>query len=207
MKNSKANVVVVTHCNRKCPRCCMSDMVRGQPPHFVDPDVVFRDVEALGDVGEVIITGGEATLHPEFLAVAECARIARGDRLLSLFTNGAMVLRHQKALQFFDQIYMSVYSSTSNAGTPTDWGLIKKIRAACSQKVKLKLWHMIHKVGVGGHRPCVRLFDTVSVLEGRVYSCCVANGIAGAQSTELGPGWAKRLLRVPAPCERCVFSK
>jgi hypothetical protein len=201
-----ASVITVTHCDRRCPHCCMQDMTRRREPHFVDPDRVYEDIVALGDVKDVRITGGETTLHPEFLAVAECARIARGERHLSLFTNGARLLWHQNALRFFDQIYMSIYDNLSNAGTATDLGLIRGIRAAFAKNSRMNFVNMKHTAGIGGRNPCDYLLNTVSVFEGRVYPCCVASGIDGAQSTELGTGWVERLLKVPAPCERCVFS-
>lgn len=207
LRSLAVNVVVSTSCNRRCPHCCMSDMVFGMAPRFVDPLRVYDDIVRLGEVASVTITGGEATLHPNFLAVAECARIARGGRHLMLITNGILLDQRRLALRFFDDIHVSIYDKKSRAGVTTERGLEKKIRAAVPHGVGLRFLGGVHTTGVrGGDKPCFRLQDTASVLEGRIYPCCVANGIDGAESTELSPGWEQRLLEVPAPCARCVFA-
>lgn len=181
-------------------------MVFRRPPHFVEPESVYDDIVALGPVYEIQITGGEATLHPNFMEIAECARIARGDGRLALYTNGARLIQNRRALKFFDQVYMSIYDKRSRAGAPTPKETIDLAHASCRGVVPLQTLRMQHYSRSGGDLPCSRFLETASVLEGRIFPCCVANGVDGAESVPLEPGWEERLIDVPAPCGRCTFA-
>lgn len=171
------------------------------------PADISRDVAALGDVGTVFLTGGEPTLHPQFPAMAEAARAARGSGKLTLITNGARLVRHAEATRFFDNIRMSVFDESCDAGEPTTPGIVEAFREVCPPNVSFEPSIVPHYRTAGGPNPCDRLDNTISTMDGRVYACCVASGIAGAASTELTPGWEERLLNIDVPCERCVFGE
>jgi len=200
-----ANVTVMTGCNRRCPDCCCGDVVLRAKSRVFSAEDIARDVGALGDVGHVILTGGEPTLHPDFPRVAEMARNARGGRRMTLVTNGARLVKHAEATRFFDAIRMSVFTDASNAGESTDPNIAEEFRKICPPGVSFEPSVVIHYRTVGGGNPCERIYNTVSTMDGRAYSCCVASGIDGAQSTDLSSGWEDRLLGVAAPCSTCVF--
>lgn len=202
-----ANVTVLTPCNRRCPHCCCGDVVYREKGRIFSPDDIARDIAALGDVGTVLLTGGEPTLHPNFPAVAEAARSARGKRKLTLVTAGAKLVQHAHATRFFDNIRMSVFDETSDAGASTPSGLVEQFTKVCPPGVSFEPAIITHYRTAGGKNPCGRISNTVSTMDGRVYPCCVASGISGARSTDLTAGWENRLLEVRAPCESCVFGE
>jgi uncharacterized radical SAM superfamily Fe-S cluster-containing enzyme len=210
--NLIANLIVVTYCNRACPHCCEADMTLRSPPRDVPLKQIAHDIYALGPVGAVLLTGGEATLHKDFVAMLETARKARGPATLVLYTNGAKLLEHASDItRLCDRVNMSVYDNTSNAGEPTDPTIVEKFSALCPSNVHFDHFQMTgsnrHQEISGGSNPCFRLFNTISAQEGRVYPCSVAHGITDAESTELSRGWEMRLLDVVTPCERCVFGE
>jgi hypothetical protein len=203
---ASANVTIITGCNRSCPDCCCGDVVLRAKPIVFSVDDVARDVAALGDAGVVYLTGGEPTLHPDFPAVAEAARRARGSLPLVLITNGARLVRHAAATRHFDAIRMSVFVEGSNAGSPTDPSIVEEFKKVCPPGVRFEPSVVIHYRTTGGSGTCERIHNTMSTMNGRAYPCCVASGIDGAESTDLlTPGWEDRLLDVAAPCDRCVF--
>jgi hypothetical protein len=207
-----ANVIVVTYCNRHCPLCCEADMVRRSPPRDVSIPQIVDDIVALGDVGVVLLTGGESTLHEDFVGMLESAREARGNRPLTLYTNGYRLMEYAAhVIRYCDRVNLSVYGEDSNAGEPTDPTVVERFRTLCPPQVHFSPFFMSgdmkHQASSGGASPCYRLFITISAQEGRVYPCSVAHGIANAEYTDLSPGWERRLLDVAAPCERCVFGE
>ncbi len=207
-----ANLIVVTYCNRACPHCCEADMTRRSPPRDVPLKQVAHDIYAMGAVGSVLLTGGEATLHKDFVAMLETARKARGDRPLVLYTNGVKLLEYANdVVRLCNSINMSVYDETSNAGDSTDPAIVEQFKAMCPPEVCFNPFYMNgknrHQEISGGNNPCFRLFSTISAQEGRVYPCSVAHGNANAEFTELSRGWEMRLLDVVAPCERWVFGE
>lgn len=199
------NVMVTTACDRDCPDCCEGDVVLRAKGRIFSPESIAADVAALGDIGTVTLTGGEPTLHPKFEEVARLARAARGSKFLRLISNGAKLEKHAAALKYFDRVDMSVFTDESNAGTPTDPTIVDRVRAA-KPDTDFRSYVVIHSKS-SGKMACGREKNSVSTMDGRVYGCCVANGIAGAESTELSPGWEGRLGDVPLPCDRCVFGQ
>jgi hypothetical protein len=206
-RHDYANVTIMTPCDRRCPRCCCRDVVTARGQIF-SPEEIARDVLALGDVPHVLLTGGEPTLHPRFDEVVLRARIARGERRLILNTNGARVLEHLNSIVLFDELRLSVFTDRSNTGDErTDLALVQAIRDALAGEVEVLANETIHEDTGGGLNACERIENTISTMDGRVYACCVASGIAGAASTKLTAGWEERLAAVPAPCASCVFGK
>jgi hypothetical protein len=201
-----ANVTVMTPCNRRCPDCCCGDVVFREKGRIFSAEEIARDIVQLGDVGTVLLTGGEPTLHPDFPAVAEAARAARGGGKLTLVTAGARLVKHAASMRFFDTIRMSVFDESSNAGESTTPGIVEEFRKVCPEGVNFEPALVVHYRS-SGPNPCERVDYTISTMGGRVYACCVASGISGASSTELSEGWEERLLGVDVPCDKCVFGE
>jgi MoaA/NifB/PqqE/SkfB family radical SAM enzyme len=90
-----ANLAVTAVCNLTCPYCFAADLAGAVPPHerFVSRAEFERMLDFLDRSGidEARLLGGEPTLHPDFIALAEAAR-KRGKRLI-VFSNGLM--RHE----------------------------------------------------------------------------------------------------------------
>ena len=197
-----ANVMVTTACDRACPNCCEGDVVLRAKGRVFSPESIADDIRALGPIGVVNLSGGEPTLHPEFERVAELAREARGSLPLTLITNGKNLVKKSEAMKYFDRVDMSIFTAESNAGELTDLSIAEKFRA--KSRTPLNAFPVVHTKS-SGSGACGRELYTISTMAGRVYGCCVANGIDDAESTDLSPGWEERLLSVPLPCDRCVF--
>jgi len=202
-----ASVIVTTHCNRICPHCCVQDMTRCEQPEDIHAAAVASDIHRLGAVQLVLLTGGEPTLHWDFVAVLRRAREARGPAPMMLFTNGANLQVYAEAIKLYcDGVRLSLYDENSRAGTPTDPEVVVRVQELfASSNCTVDIFKAIHQRVSGGRNPCSRLFNTISVQKGSVYPCCVAHGIAEAEYTELSGDWPRRLLDITAPCERCVF--
>lgn len=200
--NLFANVMINTGCNRACPDCCVGDVVLRAKARTFAPDKIAAEVKELGDVGVVLLTGGEPTIHPKFDEVAAKCHEARGGLPLHMVTNGARLVHHEKSIRYFDAVRLSQFTEESNAGEPSDPAIAGNFRAVST--VKLLTGTTVH-TRTSGKNACGRETHTISVMDGRVYGCCVACGIDGAESTELSPGWEERVRKVPLPCDRCVF--
>ncbi len=202
-----ANVMITTACDRACPDCCCGDVVLRAKGRVFSPESIAAEVRALGPVARVYITGGEPTLHPQFEQVARLAHEARGGLPLYLVTNGFRLAEKADAARYFDHIDWSRFDAASNAGAPTDPEIGRRYLArAPAGAGAFSDNHIVH-TRTQGSGVCGRETFTVSVMAGRVYGCCVACGIEGAESTELSPGWLDRLGGVALPCDRCVFGE
>jgi hypothetical protein len=211
----KANVIVdvmvTTVCDRRCPLCCVKDILGSR---HVSAASVAKDVAALGDVGAVVLTGGEPTLHPDLGGVVAGAVEARAHvtpfgrymrRDVNLITNGARLVESVGLLGGIHAVYLSVFGKGSGAGEPTDPGLAARFGAVRPEGMSFVPRVTVHRRGAGGNQPCGRHWRTLSVLDGKVFPCCVACGVTGASSTELSPGWEERVLDLVPPCGACVF--
>ncbi len=199
LKCTTAGVIITTICNRRCPLCCNRDIVNNNVAHHFPVDEVVEDIRGLHRVGTVCLSGGEPTLHPEIERILALGREARGSSRFEVVTNGANLLKIAPATKYVDIIHLTIFSDSvveSNA-------LAEEYRKVKPTNVELHLPFVRHCHTGGGPFPCLLLLDTLSVREGRVYTCCAGSGIMGAQSTELSVGWERRLLSVEAPCEGC----
>jgi hypothetical protein len=203
--NLYVNVNILTPCNRRCPHCCMGDMVyRNDNPQIFSAEDIARDVKALGAVGTVILTGGEPTLHPDLERVCALAREARGALPMRMVTNGARLAENASVMKYFDRVDMSVFTEKSDADGTTDLNVLVDVQAAAPAGSHFNPYVVLH-TREHGKKPCGRETHTLSTLGGRIYGCCVASGIDRAESTELSPGWEERVRSLPLPCDRCVF--
>lgn len=193
------NVMVTTACDRRCPSCCCRDVVHGQKARHFTPEGIAADIIALGDVAFVTLTGGEPTTHPEFSAVAQAARKARGQLPLHLVTNGFCLVEKAAAMAAFDVVSLTVFSD------PLDPEIAKTFQTVCPPGVRVHARCVTHRHQALGAQPCGRHYRSASVMDGLIYPCCVSCGIAGAEATSLTPGWEVRLLALRPPCGRCVL--
>ncbi len=200
-----ASLIVTTRCNRKCPHCCAADLVKSGPRDMSLVQLI-HDVRKMGQVFLILLTGGEPTLYTDFVGMLTTVRKARGNSPLILYTNGAKLLEYgDDIVRYCDGVRMSVYEDDSNAGASTPSSLVGEFMTRYPTYARFIPSKAIHQKISGGYNPCHRLFNTISVQEGRVYPCCVAHGIADSGYTDLSMGWERRLLDIAAPCERCAF--
>lgn len=184
-----------TRCNLQCSHCYLDRVGRD-----LDLAVLERAIEYGHLLGDAFLglTGGEPTLHPEFAELAATVRLARGHRRLLLATNGARLVEHAAATAAFDVVGLSLFDA---AGAER----VQAFHAVCPPGVAFTMRPVTHRRTAEGRQPCGRHYRSAAVMDGLIYPCCVACGIAGAEGTPLTPGWEARLLGLRPPCERCVF--
>jgi hypothetical protein len=147
-------------------------------------------VRTIGRVDRIHITGGEPLEHPQFY---ELALWMRG------YVTGLLTIetaKYSKALMRFDEVYFSFYGD--NASDRDQLALIHP---------RVHVGNVRHIPNIPGNgEPCARgSSGTVSVYNGRLYSCCVSPGIPGA-SVPLTADWRSKVDAVPMPCGNCRFS-
>ena len=78
-------------CNERCRHCYLDDPKANQETGILRFDVWQRVIDEIADMGcmNVLVTGGEPTLHPDFLQI--CSHITKRGMLLDIFSNGLMI--------------------------------------------------------------------------------------------------------------------
>jgi hypothetical protein len=179
--------------------CCYRDVVHDVAASHFPIEEILADIAQLREVGSVYISGGEPTLHPEIDRIMARAREIRGSSHLGLITNGARLLDVAEATKYVDTVRLSIFLDDE-----VESGVGEKYAGVKPANVELLLERVRHHDYGSGPFPCESILNTLSVMRGRIYPCCVAAGIADAQSTPLAEGWEQRLLSVETPCESCV---
>lgn len=101
---SQLAIHLTDHCNLNCVRCChFSSLMKGE--FFIPKEDFERDLRRLHDllgdgIPELMLTGGEPTLHPECDNIFTIAREAFPKARLVLLTNGTLLTKQPDS--FFD---------------------------------------------------------------------------------------------------------
>jgi sulfatase maturation enzyme AslB (radical SAM superfamily) len=160
------------------------------------------------------LSGGEPTLHPQFVEICDRLRDLFPARAYLLATNGKLLERYLEQVQVFDRIDLSEYpgmneeefhrlyaSDLSNlsASTKYDYTEMEDIHAE-SNHGKTGIFASCHQAGVK------------KIVQDRIYACCVIFGNSIRQgidrdeiSVPMDEHWRERLARVDieAHCRRC----
>ena len=91
-KSGKAELHIIYDCNLQCVNCNRASFLRTPhtpPMTLEDVNEFFRQCDELGWNPDVIIIGGEPTLHPQFEEIIAAARRFKGPTgLVQVWTNG-----------------------------------------------------------------------------------------------------------------------
>ncbi len=206
------SVALTTHCNLACPDCCcdIPQRVTGAP---VTWDYVVAAAKHLKGTPRINITGGEPTTHPEFDAWSPQLRELFGCQKLTVETNGILSTKHIEALGHYDTVYVTHYTPNTFKDAPATYRVdntaqIEKLKAALGSKLYVKpyMYHQPRRVQQGT-RPCAAAYsETVAYWNGRLFPCCLADGVPNAVGIELTPDWRSKILSVPPPCSTCFFA-
>lgn len=82
----------ITHnCNFRCQHCYIQEKVRMQENVFLDKQIIIKTIDELKRLGthEIVITGGECTLHKDFLEIIQY--ICNQGFKLVILTNGNLI--------------------------------------------------------------------------------------------------------------------
>jgi hypothetical protein len=192
-----AMIIITTVCDRKCPNCCYATVCK-EPRHF-SCDELERAAEHYNKFDTLIISGGEATLHPEFKRISRSFRDLFKVRWMELQSNGSQVLEHRDVMGCYDRIRVTCFDKNvlRKVGVLHRMGY-NVMRLPDASK------HRPLRVVPGNDQPCYRQ-RFPAYFNGRVYRCCQGPGINGG-SVPLSPSWREEILESPLHCENCLFA-
>lgn len=206
------SVALTTHCNLACPDCCcdIPNRVSGNP---VSLEYLEAAAKHLRGVPRINITGGEPTTHPEFDVLSALFRSLFECATLTVETNGLLAARHVDALRHYDTVYVTHYTPGTFKDAPLAYRVdntvqIQKLKEALGEKLYVKpyMYHQPRRVQ-RGTKPCGAAFsETVAFWNGKLFPCCLADGVPNAVGIALSPRWRTEILTVQLPCETCFFA-
>jgi MoaA/NifB/PqqE/SkfB family radical SAM enzyme len=173
---------LVDHCNINCRGCShFSPLVDGKV--FTDIDIFKRDITRLRqlfqDVYEIRLMGGEPLLHPEINTFCEFARQIFPKSNISIFTNGALLLK-------MPDDFWKTCAEKNILVKITKYPINLKLkiikRKADSHNVRIKIPKQINFffqfINIKGDsdpdqsfRACRTMYTTPFLRDGKLYSC------------------------------------
>lgn len=206
------NLSFTTFCNMRCPDCCCD--ITAKPTSdksFYDYDYFINVAKHVYGINRIHLTGGEPTIHPNFKLYAAEFRNLFGCKLLTLETNGWGFKRFPEAFVYFDDIYISHYTSKSFVGAPDNSNEINFILDFYKNS-NLPRFHVGEITHISrlkrGNKMCYRGYsENVAICDGLVFPCCVGPGVYPRNAVKIGPNWRDDILSIVPPCENCFFAE
>ena len=201
-KVDSINLYITSLCNYSCLDCCAETVIKKS----ITPEEVKGMANNLGKINELVITGGEPTLHKHFRDVMSEVFDLDYQKLI-IHTNGFKVMEYIDILNHFDEIRFSLYNKASFPDAPDNTAKIMAFKKAYKGKARVVHQHITMIEQNEDTKPCPRGFSHIgSYFMGKVYGCCVAGGIHGAEGVPLTKHWRRDMANVPLPCDKCVFA-
>ena len=198
---------ITTACDQACPECCCGIHMHRPAIHH-DWPYFERAAEVLRGIDRIVITGGEPTLHPQFVEFSRLFRKLFQCRVMTLNSNG-----------WGFQKYAAVIANNYNWVDYSDYGIKGRetgewlVRVAYGQVHRIDMTapdSFVPRIRRAGGKPCSRACfrsGGFAYADGKLWGCCVAPGISGAVGMEAAEGWREALLSAPLPCKDCWFSE
>lgn len=195
------NFWLTSYCNLACPDCCVNVPNYKNPEHF-SIDYIRESARYFEGIYHLRITGGEATMHPDFMKIVPELREWFKCSLLTLATNGYKVIEYSDILCHFDDVLCSLYPNNRKEVEFLRKNNFFKAndRAATPQE------HIPMRRRAEKSRPCNRANEAVAFVNGLLYPCCIAPDFLGCTGIPLTENWKEEILSVPIPCENCIFA-
>jgi len=192
----RVNLEITTLCDRACPHCCANIHNR---PAVAHPWSYFEEAARwFQGIKYVHLTGGEPTMHPEFREFVPKFKPLFDCRYLTTDTNGAWIEKYEDVLPYFDTVYFTRYEGNG----PAEWWLNSRVK-----HLIIRNSNHIPRFRRGSGAPCERgTSETVMYSNGRIYGCCVGQGVDGVLSLAPDEHWRERIETLPLPCRDCWFS-
>ena len=200
------NLELTTACDLKCPDCA-AGMTWRKPVHhpweyFVEAAKWIKPIEIL------TVIGGEPTLHPKFAEFVPKFRELFGVwGKLILWTDGWGVEKYKDLIaETFDVVHGSLYDEHT-----APWN--KRPNTEKIILIKNTFNHAtmeephVPRTRRGSGRICDKgMHGPITYADGKFYGCCVAMGYPEGIGVVPSPTWREDLLKVPLPCDVCMFS-
>lgn len=200
------NLEITTHCNKRCPDCCVGIGINRVLQHH--PWEYFETAAKwMYGIGRINLTGGEPTLHPRFAEFIPKFRVLFGCKILTMVTNGFLVSKYEDLIvDSFDYINFSDYEDRR----PALESISKRMQVSTKHEgVNGALFTL--RSSTGGGKPCTRacwLSLGCVYADGKFWGCCIAQSLPGAIPLEPSMDWKTQLLANPGlPCSTCFFSE
>jgi uncharacterized radical SAM superfamily Fe-S cluster-containing enzyme len=91
--NGQITFEIGTVCSLRCKNCC-AGMPYARKKEFRPTEEIVRDMRRIYDayplVNQISISGGECTLHPDFLEIVKQALLIFGNSFICVYTNGTV---------------------------------------------------------------------------------------------------------------------
>lgn len=203
------NYMITTHCNRVCPDCCCNIPNLRNKKHF-DWNYLVESAKYFKGIFRINLTGGEPTLHHNFVELVPKLKDLFNCTLLTIESNGYNFKKFPQIFTYFDTVYASVYTEKTYPGSISnekDIEFLEEYLKGTKTKVfSGDIVHIQKNVKPSG-KICERgKSETVSYANGYLYPCCVAPGVKDSLGIPLTYNWKKDILEVPLPCNNCLFS-
>ncbi len=206
------NLDITTFCDRACPNCCAATNGKLFRPQVHHEWAYFeRAAKVLYGIDRVLLCGGEPTYHPQFAEFVPKFKELFGCKTLAMVTDGWGVVRYAETIDnHIDEIDYTDYHTRPEVTRAFQWipELVVRIFDAGA-----RMENFTPRSRVGGGNPCERAWwrsGTIAYADGKVYGCCVAPGIEGAEGLDPIHGWRfdhqGGAYVPPVPCSTCFFS-
>jgi organic radical activating enzyme len=211
---------VTRACNRNCPECSarMADPSWDRKNPHVSIDELRWVGKTLGAIKTVEMTGGEPSLHPDFVEISEHIHDWFECKDIMLLTNGYLFEDDGKLplLLNYDRVYVSWYTNNFAIKYHTDanTGVVNKIEDYLKkngQNVWIQRMDSHFPIGkplYKGIPTCgYDKGDSVGYGAGRIYGCCTAYWLPfHGKSIPLTPDWREHLGEIGLPCPSCFLT-
>lgn len=155
----------------------------------------------------LVVIGGEPTAHPKFAEFIPRFRSLFGCREMILWTNGFKVERYADLIrEHFDAVYASLYDEqTAPWNKRPNGGLVSFIKGTFEHLTMEQPHIPLSRRGSG--ELCERgIHGPVTYADGKLYGCCVAEGLEHGVGVTPSENWRAEILETPLPCFECCFS-
>lgn len=190
-----------------CPECTIDIPRRKDKQHFSweyfeEAAKYFR-----GAFGTITLSGGEATVHPQFKEFAPKLRELFQPLKLNVETNGFGFTRFPEVFSHFDEVVCTIYRADSFDGCPDNAAKIAAYKAHYGEDSNLRTGRTVFvpRRLRPGTKPCAKL-GILSYCNGILFPCCLGPGLERVVGVRLTPTWRNDIAKSIAPCDGCFFA-
>lgn len=195
----------------KCPDCCAGiTSMDKKDKSFYDFSYFENAAKYFYGMRRINLTGGEPSMHPEFGQYVPHLKELFGCQILSIWTNGTMIMKKAETFKHFDQIHITNYTADTFEGSPDNSEQIEWIKEYLKglpiEIFSDKIIHLPQQTGKS--KMCFRGYsDTVEFTDGYIYPCCTGSGLKTKARIPLSHNWKQEILNIHPPCNECVFAE
>jgi len=139
-------VTITSACNLDCPKCYVHN--KNSAAYYINEqefeDTLTHIIRQNPDAELLNITGGEPTLHPQFLQLIEMCR-TKGFRRVSVCTNGILLANDENFLRRFAELGGRVALSFDSFDDDANY----KLNGSHLLKIKTRCMDLLEKYNVG----------------------------------------------------------